>query len=66
MHRDADIVTASAARCSEMIAKLGTGGSPAFLFKAVEGKTLSNPVPNLLTEPWARAGLPPLSIAESS
>ena len=58
-------VTTSAARCSEMAAKLGTGGSPAFLFKAVEGKGLSNPVPDLLTEPWTRAGSPPLSIAEA-
>jgi hypothetical protein len=58
-------LTTSAARCSEMVAKLGTGGSPAFLFKAAEGKALANPVPQLLTEPWTRAGSLPLSIAES-
>jgi hypothetical protein len=58
------ILTTSAARCPEMIAKLGTG-SPAFLFEAVAGAALSKPLPTLLSEPWERAGLSPLSIAES-
>jgi hypothetical protein len=58
-------LTTSAARCSEMVAKLGAGGSPAFLFKAMDGRGLANPVPALLTEPWTRAGSPPLSIAEA-
>jgi len=57
--------TMSAARLSEIIAKLGAGGSPAFLFKAVDERGLANPVPALLTEPWTRAGSPPLSIAEA-
>lgn len=59
-------LTTSAARCSEMLAKLGASGSPAFLFKAAEGKALSQPLPSLLLKPWERAGFPPLSIAESS
>ena len=59
-------VTTSASRCSEMVAKLGAGGSPAFLFKAVEGRSLSVPVPTLLTEAWTRAGSAPLAIGESS
>jgi hypothetical protein len=58
-------LTTSPARAAEIIAKLGTDGSPAFLFKAVDAKTLMRPAPRLLTEPWTRAGLPPLSIAES-
>ena len=58
-------LTTSAARASEIIAKLGTDGNPAFLFKAVDGVALTCPAPQLLTEPWTRAGLPPLSIAES-
>jgi len=58
-------LTTSAARRSEIIAKLGGGNSPAFLFKAADGKVLRSPLPALLTEPWTRAGLPPLSIAES-
>jgi Replication-relaxation len=58
-------LTTSAARCSEIVAKLGAGGSPAFLFKVADGKTLATPAPDLLSEPWTRAGAPPLSIAES-
>ncbi len=58
-------LTTGAARCSEIVAKLGGGSSPAFLFKSADGKALSKPLPDLLSEPWARAGSPPLSIAES-
>lgn len=54
-------LTTSAARCSEMVAKLGVG-SPAFLFKAVDERTLSKPFPSLLLEPWQRAGHEPLKI----
>ncbi len=57
-------VTTSAARASEIVGKL-TDGRQAFLFKAMEGKPLSNPAPQLLVEPWTRAGSPPLCIAES-
>ena len=41
------------------------GVSPTFLFKAVEPKTLTVPKPQLLSEPWERAGLSALSISES-
>jgi hypothetical protein len=58
-------VTTSAARASEIVAKLGKG-SPAFLFQAVESNALTRPLPSLLTEPWQRAGHAPLNIAESS
>jgi hypothetical protein len=58
-------LTTSASRSTEIAGKPGAGGSPAFLFKAVEGKALENPVWELLSEPWIRSGLPPLSIAES-
>ena len=58
-------LTTSAVREAEIVAKLGDNGSPAFLFKAVDGKALASPIRELLTEPWTRAGLPPLSIAES-
>jgi len=58
-------VTVSVARCSEIIANLGTNGSPAFLFKALGARNLSTPVPGLFSEPWERAGMPPLSTAES-
>jgi hypothetical protein len=58
-------LTASTARASEIVAKLGLG-SPAFLFKSAEGKALSKLLGALLSEPWERAGHAPLSIAESS
>ncbi len=59
-------LTTKAARLSEIVAKLGANGSPGFLFKAAGERTLTAPLPALLTEPWTRAGLPPLSIRESS
>lgn len=58
-------VTTSAARLDEIVAKLDDRGSPTFLFKAVDERAFSNPFPDLLAEPWTRAGSPPLSIAES-
>lgn len=58
-------LTTGAARCSEMVAKLGTG-DPAFLFKSAEGSALTRPLPALLAEPWRRAGNTPLCIAEPS
>lgn len=58
-------VTTSATRCTEIVGKLGTNASPAFLFKAAEGQSLSKPVPALHSEPWLRAGHGPLCIAES-
>jgi hypothetical protein len=57
-------LTTSAARRSEIVAKLGTG-NPAFLFKAVDARALASPVRELLTEPWQRAGHAPFRIGES-
>lgn len=59
-------LTTSAARVSEIVTKLGANGKPGFLFKAVEGRALTKPLPTLLSEPWTRAGHAPLCIAESS
>jgi hypothetical protein len=54
-------------RLAEMLRQAGEdGASPAFLFEAVS--ELRGPyaaLPQLLTEPWARAGAAALSIAES-
>lgn len=58
-------LTVSTARVAEIVGKLGTEGCPVFLFKAVDETALVRPVPQLLREPWTRAGLPPLSIAEA-
>jgi len=54
-------LTTSAARCSGVVTKLGTG-SAVFLFKAVDETALRKPAPALLIEPWARAGDPALRI----
>jgi hypothetical protein len=40
-------------------------GAPRLLFKATEDGGLRTPLPNLVSEPWSRAGLDVLSIAES-
>ena len=58
-------LTTSAPRLSEIVSRLGTG-NPAFLFKAVESLVLLTPQPQLLTEPFARAGHDALSIDSSS
>jgi hypothetical protein len=58
-------LTSSAARATEIVAKLGSDATPAFLFKAADERTLARPVRDLLTVPWTRANLPPLSIAEA-
>lgn len=59
-------VTTNLDRVSDMLGKLRTdGGHPAFLFGATTERGLARPLPQLLTEPWRRAGFPPLSIAES-
>lgn len=57
-------LTTSVARCVEIVAKLGVG-SAALLFKAAEGNSLKVPVPDLLAEPWMRAGHAPLCIAKA-
>ena len=60
-------LTNSKARMVEMMRHLAgqRGNSAAFLFKAVAGGELLRPMPALLTEPWERAGLPPLRISDS-
>ena len=58
-------LTTSAARASEIVNRLGTANA-AFLFKAVDGGTLTSPAPKLLVEPWERAGHASFCIAESS
>lgn len=58
-------LTTSAARASEIVAKLDAG-NPVFLFKVAEEGVLTKPTPELLTESWMRAGHAPLRIAESS
>lgn len=57
-------VTTSESRMREMIRCLGDQGGEcaAFLFAAAGDAALKIPVPSLLVEPWARAGLPPLRI----
>jgi protein involved in plasmid replication-relaxation len=57
-------VTTSPARLSEMIGRLEGGtASPAFLFKALDGRTLSRPARGLLCEPWERVHQAAMSIA---
>ncbi|HEV2560713.1 MAG TPA: replication-relaxation family protein [Rhizomicrobium sp.] len=58
-------VTTDPQRLSDILAKLGPHESnPLFLFKIVDARALTMPAPGLLTEPWERAGLPPLRIDE--
>jgi hypothetical protein len=60
-------LTTSARRLDEMLSRVDRStSSSAFLFKALGDFALIRPAVGLLTEPWMRAGLPPLSIAESS
>jgi len=61
-------VTVSEVRVSEIVSGLRerAGGSMAFLFKAVGTPDLTAPAPQLLFEPWQRAGFPPLRIADAS
>jgi hypothetical protein len=55
-------ITTSEARMTGMLKRLGGESSAAYLFKAVHGRELSLPLSRLLSEPWQRSGLPPLSI----
>ena len=57
-------VTISAPRMREMIDVLEpqAAGSGALLFKAVTANDLTKPLPQLLSEPWQRAGFAPLRI----
>jgi hypothetical protein len=62
-------LTTGARRLSELVQRLDRLAEcrPLFLFKAVPSsdRALSVPSPELLSEPWLRAGLPGLSIGES-
>lgn len=59
-------LTTSEVRMKEILTRLSAqaGNNAAFLFKAIRGDTPRQPTPQLLTEPWERAGLPPLCISE--
>jgi len=59
-------VTVSESRLQEIVSRLEekTGGSAAFLFKAVDASGLPTPMLQLLFEPWQRAGFSPLRIDE--
>ena len=60
-------LTTGEARMAEMLKRLGglAGNHAAFLFKAIRDDAPRTPMPQLLTEPWQRAGHPPLCIGES-
>ena len=59
-------VTVSETRVHEIMSRLGesAGGNAVMLFKAVGAPDLTVPAPQLLFEPWQRAGFPPLRIDE--
>jgi hypothetical protein len=59
-------VTTRETRLAEITRAFERGGrGPEFLFKSVAEQSLIKPLARLLGEPWQRAGLPPLNIAES-
>jgi hypothetical protein len=60
-------LTTGEARMADIIGRLGSqaGDNAAFLFKSVSASDLTTPAPQLLFEPWQRAGFPPLRIDES-
>ena len=58
-------LTTSDARLSELIRRLeGERDIATFLFKSVSTDALRNPTPELLGDPWERAGLPPLVVID--
>jgi len=61
-------VTTAEARMVDIIGRLGsqTGDNAAFLFRSVSASDLTMPAPQLLSEPWKRAGIPPLCIADAA
>ena len=61
-------VATDEARTIDIIARLDSsaGDSAAFLFRTVNARTLTMPVPRLLFEPWQRAGQPALDIGASN
>jgi hypothetical protein len=60
-------ITTSESRMAEIMRRMegDGGGSAAFLFKTAAPAHLRLPMPQLLSEPWARAGHPALRIDES-
>ena len=59
-------LTTGEARMADIIGRLRgqTGDNAAFLFKSVDASGLTRPAPQLLFEPWQRAGFSFLHIAE--
>lgn len=59
-------VTTSESRVADIMQRIEgePGGSPAFLFKAMDQSALRTPANQLLFNPWLRSGLPPLRIDE--
>jgi hypothetical protein len=55
-------VTTSEARMTEMLKRLEGESSAAYLFRAIHGRELLSPSSKLLSDPWQRSGLPPISI----
>jgi hypothetical protein len=60
-------ITTGESRITEIMRRMEAdgGGSAAFLFKTAAPADLRLPMQQLLSEPWARAGQPPLRIDES-
>ena len=60
-------LTTGEARMTDMLERLEgqAENSATFLFKAIRDDRLQKPMPQLLTEPWQRAGLPSFRIDES-
>ncbi len=61
-------VTTAEARMADIVRQLEgtTDASAAFLFKSISAPDLTRPAPPLLSEPWQRAGHPPLAIGVPS
>lgn len=59
-------LTTGEARMKEMLTRLAgqAGNHAAFLFKAIRDDAQRTPMPQLLTEPWQRAGFAPLRIGK--
>ena len=58
-------ITSSSSRVGTLVESVARNRSaPWLLFKTAEDSALREPLPALLIEPWTRAGLPQISIAE--
>ena len=60
-------ITTSESRVVDIVRSIegGAGDSAPFLFKTAIAAILRQPAPQLLSEPWLRAGLPALRIDEA-